>query len=307
MNHQPKQPLRGLSSRRRFAVTPLTAACLALLAGGNAQAQGAAAPAAAGDSQQIVVTGIRGSLESSLLMKRDAQGVVDGITAEDIGKFPDTNLAESLQRISGVSIDRAAGEGSRVTVRGVGPDFNMVLLNGRQMPASSIADTSASNSRAFDFANLASEAVSAMEVFKTGRASTPTGGIGATINIKTARPLDNPGLRGSFGVKGVMDTSNSRLPRTMAGDEFTPEVSGIYSNTFADGKFGIALSASYQERDLGYNQAAVGGGWIVSRGDAGALANPNNANPADITNKPQAGDLYSLPQNLIYSVNGVQR
>jgi TonB-dependent receptor len=134
-------------------------------------------------------------------LKRDAQGVVDGIVAEDIGKFPDTYLAESLQRITGVSIDRSIGEGSKVTVRGVGPDFNLVLLNGRQMPASSIQDTGASNSRAFDFANLASEAVSAVEVYKTSRASTPTGGIGASINIKTTRPLEAPGLRTSFGVK----------------------------------------------------------------------------------------------------------
>src|SRR3546814_4681534 len=83
------------------------------------------------------------------------------------------------------------GEGSKVTVRGVGPDFNLVLLNGRQMPASSIEATNASNSRAFDFANLASESISEVEVYKTSRAATPTGGIGATINIKTARPLDN--------------------------------------------------------------------------------------------------------------------
>ncbi len=293
-----------------FRVTELATACALAMAGaGGALAQQAAAPAASAPAgaQTIVVKGIRSSLESSLELKRDGQGVVDGISAEDIGKFPDTNLAESLQRISGVSIDRSIGEGSRVTVRGVGPDFNLVLLNGRQMPASSIADTGPSNSRAFDFGNLASEAVAGIAVYKTSRASSPTGGLGATIDIKTARPLDNPGLRGSFGVKGVVDTSNSRLPSTMAGNEVTPEVSGIYSNTFADGRFGVALSASYQERDLGYNQAAVGGGWIVSRGDAGALANPNNANPADITNKPQAGDLYSLPQNLIYSVNGVQR
>src|SRR3546814_8735032 len=102
----------------------------------------------------IVVTGIRGSLISSMNLKRDAQGIVDGIVAKDIGKFPDTNLAESLQRISGVSIDRSMGEGSKVTVRGVGPDFNLVLLNGRQMPASSIEATNASHSRAFDFAKI---------------------------------------------------------------------------------------------------------------------------------------------------------
>src|SRR5690349_23055920 len=152
--------------------------------------------------EEVVVTGIRGSLTSSMNLKRDSQGVVDGIVAEDIGKFPDTNLAESLQRISGVSIDRSSiGEGQRVTVRGVGPDFNLVLLNGRQMPVSSIQDTVASNSRAFDFANLASEAVAAVEVYKTSRSETPTGGIGASINIKTTRPLDAPGMHTSLGVK----------------------------------------------------------------------------------------------------------
>ncbi len=305
MSHAIRPHRRHGAARPTFRVTELAAACAVLVAGAwpaHAQQAPAAAP-----SQTVVVKGIRASLESSLEMKRDAQGWVDGISAEDIGKFPDTNLAESLQRISGVSIDRSIGEGSKVTVRGVGPEFNLVLLNGRQMPASSIADTGASNSRAFDFANLASEAVAGIEVFKTSRAATPTGGMGATVNIKTTRPLDSPGQRGSLGIKGVADTSNSRLPTTMAGDQFTPEISGIYSNTFGGGQFGVAISASYQERDLGYNQAAVGGGWIVSRGNAGALANPSNANPADITNKPKADDLYSLPQNLIYSVNGVQR
>jgi TonB-dependent receptor len=308
--HQlPHPPRRLRAGRYACRVTQLAAACAMVAAGSTAvRAQQAPAPAAGeAAAQTVVVRGIRSSLESSLELKRNGQGVVDGISAEDIGKFPDTNLAESLQRISGVSIDRSIGEGSKVTVRGVGPEFNMVLLNGRQMPASSIADTGASNSRAFDFGNLASEAIAGIEVYKTSRASSPTGGIGATINIKTARPLENPGERGSFGIKGVLDTSNSRLPSTLAGKEFTPEVSGIYSNTFASGKFGVALSASYQERDLGYNQAAVGGGWIVSRGNAGALANAATANPVDITNKPAADSLYSLPQNLIYSVNGVKR
>lgn len=305
-------------ARARFRVRPVAGACaLLLLASGAANAQQAAVPAqpaqpaapatATTTAETIVVTGIRSSLDASLLLKRTGQGVVDGITAEEIGKFPDTNLAESLQRISGVSIDRSIGEGSRVTVRGVGPDFNLVLLNGRQMPTSSIADTGPSNSRAFDFANLASEAVAGIEVYKTSRSSTPTGGIGSTINIKTARPLDNPGFHSSIGIKGVADTSNGRLPNDLQGDSLTPEVSGIYSNTFAGGKFGVTLTGSYQERSLGYNQAAVGGGWIVSQGNAGLLASARNAPPEDITNKPSATDIYSVPQNLIYSVNSVQR
>ena len=240
---------------------------------------------------EIVVTGIRSSLESSMRLKRDAQGVVDGIVAEDIGKFPDTNLAESLQRISGVSIDRSIGEGSKVTVRGVGPDFNLVMLNGRQMPGSSLQDTGASNSRSFDFANLASEAVAGVEVYKTSRAATPTGGIGASINIKTTRPLDAPGLHTSIGVKAVNDTSSDNLPSALQGDSFTPEISGIFSNTFADGKFGVALTASYQERDLGFNQAAVGNGWRPFAGDEnnwGTIPQPGNPGSENITNRPDA-------------------
>ena len=301
------------SRQQRFRVTPTAAACAWLIVGASGvHAQQAAAPAAASKDEpdRVVVTGIRGSLESALSLKRNAQGVVDGITAEDIGKFPDTNLAESLQRISGVSIDRSIGEGSKVTVRGVGPDYNLVLLNGRQMPASSIVDTSASNSRAFDFANLASESISAVELFKTGRASSPTGGIGATINIKTARPLESRVTVASVGVKGVHDVSNGRLPDSIQGDKVTPEVSGIFSTTFGDRKFGVAISGSYQERDLGFNQAAVPGGWRTFAGDEnnwGTIPQPGTPGSADITNRPKATDIYSVPQNLNYSVNGLKR
>ncbi|NZA28672.1 TonB-dependent receptor [Luteimonas sp. SJ-92] len=262
----------------------------------------------------VTVTGIRGSLLSSMNLKRDAQGIVDGIVAEDIGKFPDTNLAESLQRISGVSIDRtSSGEGQRVTVRGVGPDFNLVLLNGRQMPASNLGPGGAgvSNSRAFDFANLASEAVSEIQVHKTSRARTPTGGIGATIDILTARPLDNPGLQASVGIKGVHDTSADNLPDSYPGSSFTPEVSGIFSNTYADGRFGVALTASYQERDSGYSQASVADGWAMFEGDDTNSWNrlPMAGEPGFdlITNRPGPDSVYGRPQNTGYSVNGVQR
>ena len=215
------------------------------------------------DLDTVVVVGIRGALESAMNLKRDSQGVVDGISSEDIGKFPDTNLAESLQRISGVSIDRtASGEGSKVTVRGIGPDYNLVLLNGRQMPAAGNANgAGVSNSRAFDFANLASESISEVEVYKTSRAANPAGGIGATLNIKTARPLEAGNLA-NIGVKGVYDTSNGNLPKSMQGNDLTGEVSGIFSRTFADGKFGISLTGSYQDRDSGL-QPGRGGQWLA--------------------------------------------
>ncbi len=259
--------------------------------------------------QAVVVTGLRASMQSSLNMKRNSDGIVDGIVAEDIGKFPDTNLAESLQRISGVSIDRSIGEGSKVTVRGVGPDFNMVLLNGRQMPTSNLGDL---NGRAFDFANLASEAVSQIQVYKTSRAETPTGGIGATLNVMTARPLDRPGMQASVGVKGVYDKSSSNLPGDVkSGDRVTPEISGIYSNTWHDNMFGIAVTGSYQERNLGYNTASVSSGWKGPyRGDEenwGTIPLPGKPGSENITNRPGPNDVYEIPQNLNYAFSGVQR
>jgi len=264
---------------------------------------------AADEPQSVVVTGLRQSLQSSMNLKRNSDGIVDGIVAEDIGKFPDTNLAESLQRISGVSIDRSIGEGSKITVRGVGPDFNLVLLNGRQMPTSNLGDL---NGRAYDFANLASEAIAQLQVYKTSRADTPTGGIGATVNVMTARPFERPGLHASLGAKGVYDSTNGNLPGDVkASRSTTPEISGIYSNTTADGKFGVALTGSYQERNLGYNTAAVSNGWRGPfRGDEnnwGTIPQPGTPGAANITNRPGATDLYSVPQNLNYNFNGVQR
>ncbi len=264
--------------------------------------------------ETVVVTGIRKSLETSVNLKRSSSGLVDGIVAEDIGKFPDTNLAESLSRISGVSIDRANGEGTRVTVRGMGPDFNLVLLNGRQMPGASL-DGSAPSSRSFDFSNLASDGVAALEVYKTSRASSPTGGMGATINVRTQRPLDTKETIAQVGVKLVSDQSARRLPGEEQGKNATPELSGIYSTVSSDGTFGVALMGTYQVRDSGYSQANVSSGWktfdgIVDNDWGGSHAAWGGLPPASsgsIKNRPAAGSIYSVPQNMNYSFTGVHR
>lgn len=258
--------------------------------------------------EEVVVTGVKRSLMDSAAIKRDSDGVVDAISAEDIGKFPDTNLAESMQRITGVSIDRSGenglqGEGQRITVRGIGPDYNLVLLNGRQMPASSIQATTASNSRAYDFANLASEAVAGVDVYKTSMADIPTGGIGATVNIRTHRPLDSDGAVVSLGAKAVMDESAQST-------SWTPELSGIYSQTFADGTFGIALTGIYQDREFGYNQAATANGYRSFTGDTntwGTIPQEGDPGSENIINRPGATDVYGVPQNIVYSFNDVQR
>jgi TonB-dependent receptor len=251
-------------------------------------------------AEEVVVTGIRGSLMRSMDIKRDAQGVVDAISSEDIGKFPDTNLAESLQRITGVSIDRVNGEGSKVTVRGLGPDFNLVTLNGRQMPTSSLEGTVVNGSRSFDFANIASEGISGVDVYKTSRASIATGGMGATINIKTARPLDAPGLKFTVGVKGVYDDSS-------VDPSLTPEISGLFSQTFADDTIGVAISASKQEREGGYRQVSVPDGWHTQAAipidgwNMGAAPSTFD----DVT--MGADDFIIRPQNLEYNFTEFQR
>ena len=256
------------------------------------------------EGDAIVVTGIRASLQASSDIKRDGQGVVDAISAEDIGKFPDTNLAESLQRITGVSIARDRGEGSFVTVRGFGPNFNLVTLNGRQMPTSSLGDgASPPSSRSFDFANLASEGVAAVEVYKTGRASIPSGGIGSAINIRTPRPFDKPGLNGSFAVKGVYDSSRNQ------GNPITPEISGIISDTFADDRIGILIVGSYQRRKASDNSfnSDWRDGYLGNENNWGSLAQPGDPRYDNITNHPDDGDVYEVPQNGSYNLNDIDR
>ncbi|WP_346837697.1 TonB-dependent receptor [Microbulbifer sp. SAOS-129_SWC] len=250
--------------------------------------------------EEVTVVGIRGSLTKSMDVKRDSQGVVDAISSEDIGKMPDTNLAESLQRVTGVSIDRQNGEGSRVTVRGFGPDYNVVTLNGRVMPAANIEATGASASRSFDFANLAAESVSAVEVYKTGKASLATGGIGSVINIRTARPLEQDDMVLNLSAKTTHDTSNKQ------GNDFTPELSGIFSTKFADDTIGIALTGSYSERDSGYAKSETPSGWYTipgGQGDWGSIA-PDNPN---FENAPQEGDVYSVPRGVGYAFGELQR
>jgi TonB-dependent receptor len=246
----------------------------------------------ADELEEVVVTGLRGSLKASMEIKRDASGVVDAISAEDIGKFPDSNLAESLQRITGVSIDRVNGEGSAVTVRGFGPGFNLVTLNGRQLPAASVGTItgnptsvgSQGTSRSFDFSTLASEGVSGLEVYKTGNAAVPSGGIGATINIKTIKPLEG-GNRSSIGVKAVFDEGSD--------NEVTPEVSGLFSWANDGETFGVSAFASYQERKSSNRGVSVEQfAFFDYAPDLSFLS------AANVVNAPPTGALMALPSNI---------
>lgn len=246
----------------------------------------------------ITVTGIRGSLIKSMDTKRSSNGIVDAISAEDIGKFPDTNLAESLQRISGVSIDRVNGEGSKVSVRGFGPDFNLVTLNGRQMPVTT-------GSRSFDFANISADSISGVEVNKTSFASNPTGGIGSVIDVQTLKPLSTNGEKAIVSLAAVDDRSTDK-------GNATPEVAGLYSTTFDDDKFGVLVSVSHQKRESGSQQANVGTGWRSFLGSVddnwgAGTAEWGGVPQTNQVNRPGPTDIYSVPQTTIYKFEEQQR
>jgi TonB-dependent receptor len=253
------------------------------------------------ETEVIQVRGVRGSLSQSMNVKRQSAGVVDAISAVDMGKFPDTNLAESLQRITGVSINRVNGEGSEVTVRGFGGNFNLVTLNGRQMPAANVGSItgnpqdkgSAGTSRSFDFSNLASEGVSGIEVYKTGRAAGASGGIGATININTLKPLEQGKNSGSIGIKAVKDES---------GDGVTPELSGVGTWVNEDSTFGVSLFGSFQERDSGSRHMSTEVYELREYNGADDL-NSLTIPGATVINEPNIGQIIAIPSNIGVGVN----
>ncbi len=197
----------------------------------------------AGDDE-IVVTGFRQSLTAALGAKRQDTGIVDVIVAEDIADFPDQNLAESLQRIPGVAIDRDAGEGRQITVRGLGGDFTRVRLNQLEALATTGGTDSsggANRSRAFDFNVFASELFNRLTVRKSASAEVDEGSLGATVDLQTARPFDYDGF--------VMSASGQMGYNDLARD-WDPRGAFLVSSTFADGRLGILASAAYSRRGL---------------------------------------------------------
>jgi iron complex outermembrane recepter protein len=228
---------------RRFSFVCRLLAGSATMMFGLVTASGALAQAAPTADEDIVVTGIRGSLSRAIDTKRNAALIVDSISSEDLGKFPDSNVAESLQRITGVSIDRSGGEGQFVTVRGFGPSFNNVLVNGR-----TIATENAG--RAFSFDLLAAELISGADVYKSSIANLQDGGIGATINVKTARPFD---------IDGTRTVLSGRVNYEKLSDKFAGTAFGLFSTRLADDTLGILVSASYQRRKAQINTVATNG------------------------------------------------
>ena len=236
--------------------------------------------------EEVVVTGYKSSLKDAIDIKRKNVGVVDALTAEDLGKFPDGNLAEALSRLVGVTTERSNDEGTKVTVRGLGPEFNLVTLNGRTMPT---VPPQYGGGRSFNFGDISSHGVAAVEVYKSANAVLPSGGLGSTINMVTAKPLlANPGA--SISVRGNNHTKNEN------GDDLTPELDFIFTTKgeFLGSSWGFAISGSHQERhnrEEGTNEIT----WLPS--------NERNHVPASAvitsTNKRSDG-VFFYPESLAY-------
>ncbi|WP_334030030.1 TonB-dependent receptor [Alteromonas sp. P256] len=191
-------------------------------------------------TEVIEVTGIRGSQKANINAKRFSNAIVDAITAEDIGKFPDKNVAETLARVPGITIDRDFGEGQGVTIRGVQPDQNLTLVNGQAVGTGQwfvLSDAT----RNFNFEILASEMIAGLEVYKSSQADIDEGALGGTVILKTRKPFDLDANSGQLSIEGQYGD---------IADALDPSVSGLYSWKNEEETFGILFSGSYQERTV---------------------------------------------------------
>lgn len=193
-----------------------------------------------GDFEEIVVTGIRGGLKAALTTKRNSNAIVDAISSEDIGKFPDKNVAESLQRVSGVTIARQFGEGQGVAIRGASQNMTLTTLNGQNV-ASTGWFVFEPPRRSFNYALLPSELVGNIEVYKSSQADLPEGGIGGTVVINTRKPLELDDL----SIYGSLEGTH-----TNDSDEIDPQASALVSWKNDQGNLGVLVSGVYQRRQM---------------------------------------------------------
>lgn len=228
---------------------PVAAAAAVLLAGAVAvpacaQSAGAAAPAASAaragkdDPVQVVeVSGIRASLQTSVNIKKNANAVVDALSAEDVGKLPDSDVGESLGRIAGVSVDREFGQGSSVSIRGSDPQMTYTTLNGQTVASTGWYDQK-SVDRSFNYSLLPSELIGGIDVYKTQQADLTEGGIGGTVIVKTRKPLELPANTAFISAKVARGTVSTDPDK---------DVSGMYSWRSADKAYGVLVAGALEK------------------------------------------------------------
>ncbi len=238
---------RNTKGRARASIARLLgAASLSVVAIGSAQAQVTAEQDVGepGNPYEpvIVVSGFRESLSEALDVKRGSVAAVDAIVAEDIAKFPDQNLAESLQRIPGIAITRDGGEGRQITVRGLGAGYTRVRLNGMETIATSAGEGGPNRGRDFDFNVFASELFTSLVVHKTAEARLDEGSLGAVIDLNTGNPM-------AYG-DGFTLGLNAKVQYNDLSEDFGPRLAGLVSYKDPSGLFAASLSAAWSKYDI---------------------------------------------------------
>ncbi len=244
--------------RRREARLLAAASAFVIATAAQAQDTQSAGPATE-ETEEVVVSGFRASLDAALNVKRDSVAAVDAIVAEDIAKFPDQNLAESLQRIPGIAIQRDGGEGRSITVRGLPSQFTRVRVNGLETITTSSDGAAANRDRAFDFNVFASELFSSIVVHKTASADLDEGSLGAVVDLNTGNPLK--------GKEGLTFAISGQGSYNDLSDTWGPRVAGLLSWKSPDGTIGASVSAAYQKtrtQEIGNNTVR----WAQARFDA---------------------------------------
>jgi iron complex outermembrane recepter protein len=234
---------------------------------------------------EVIVTGFRASLTAGLDAKRRDANVIDVIVAEDIADFPDLNLAESIQRVPGVAIDRDAGEGRSITVRGLGSDFTRTRINGMEAQATAGGTDSsggANRGRGFDFNVFASELFNSITVRKTAAAETEEGSLGATVDLQATRPFNNRGFTMAASFQGGYNDLS---------ENWDPRAAFLISNTFgANDEFGALFSVAYSERNiLEEGFSSVRWAPAFGSGSSGGFCSPVGVAPQNPGNSGSTG------------------
>ena len=224
----------SLELTRRFNKSALLLAVMASCNGAYAQETQAVQES---DLEVIEVRGIRSSTAENLAIKRLSAATVDAITAEDIGKFPDKNVADSLQRVSGVLIDRDGGEGSRVSIRGTSPDWTLTQLNGNYIASSGAGVPT----RSFNYTLLPSSMISSVEVYKSAEARIDEGGIGGTVILHTRKPLDMEANSGVLSLEATYDDVS---------EDIKPQMNVLYSWKNSDENFAMLAGFTRQDKTV---------------------------------------------------------
>ena len=295
-------------TQERFRITPIAAACAALILMGPAYGQDAQQPASdngqgntsatdaakgkqkPAELETIVVEGLRSSIEKSIDLKRNSDSIIESISAEDIGKLPDSSIADSIARMPGLAAQRVAGRASEISIRGFSPDFAVTLMNGREL-------VSTNENRGVEYDQYPSELINGVTVYKTPDATLADQGLSGTVDLQTIKPLDLKERKIVIGARTDKNSLGALNPESKSAGN---RISASYIDQFLDHKLGIAIGVAHLDEPgqqqhfaaWGYDTVANQGYTNVSNQNAYSLTGAEIA--AESRNQKRDGLMASL-------------